>query len=162
MDGLYINRILPAEIDNPFFSGWLTLQRQYITLLQDCFGALPIYEIPWYDEELKGEGAIRRIVEDVLDGEEVFALKNVTERESFRQTEKGYQLEVFLPNGDKEKMELYQGASDIVIKTDNFKRNIPLPNVLRNYNVSGAKYENEKLSIWFERGSEEHGQGDAS
>ena len=162
VDGLYINRILPAEIDNPFFSGWLTLQRQYITLLQDCFGALPIYEIPWYDEELKGEGAIRRIVEDVLDGEEVFALKNVTERESFRQTEIGYHLEVFLPNGDKEKMELYQGASDIVIKTDNFKRNIPLPNVLRNYNVSGAKYENEKLSIWFERGSEEHGQGDAS
>ena len=162
VDGVYINRILPKEIGNPFFTQWLVLQRQYIVLLKECFSALPIYEIPWYDEELKGEAAIRRIVEDVLDGEEVFSTKNITERESFRQTETGYQLEVFLPNAEKEKIDLYQAATDIVIKTDNFKRNIPLPNVLRRYKVSRAKYEGGKLCIWFEKGSEEDEQGDAS
>lgn len=162
VDGVYINRILPKEIDNPFFTQWLVLQRQYIALLKECFNALPIYEIPWYDEELKGEAAIRRIVEDVLEGEDVFSKKNITERESFRQTETGYQLEVFLPNAEKEKIDLYQAATDIVIKTDNFKRNIPLPNVLRRYRVSRAKYEDGKLCIWFEKGSEEDEQGDAS
>ncbi len=162
VDGVYINRILPKEIDNPFFTQWLVLQRQYIALLKECFGALPIYEIPWYDEELKGEAAIRRIVEDVLEGEEVFRAKNITERERFRQTETGYELEVFLPNGEKEKIDLYQASADIVIKTDNFKRNIPLPNVLRRYRVSKAKYESGKLRIWFEKGCEEDEQGDAS
>ena len=162
VDGVYINRILPKEVDNPFFTQWLVLQRQYIALLKECFNALPLYEIPWYDEELKGEAAIRRIVEDVLEEEDVFSTKNITERENFRQTETGYQLEVFLPNAEKEKIDLYQAAADIVIKTDNFKRNIPLPNVLRRYKVSKAKYEDGNLCIWFEKGSGEDEQGDAS
>ena len=36
-------------------------------------------------------------MEDVLSGKEVFEEKIITERESFKQIEKGYQLEVFLP-----------------------------------------------------------------
>ncbi len=162
VDGVYINRILPKEIGNPFFDQWLVLQKKYITALKESFGALPIYEIPWYDEELKGEAAIRRIVADVLEGKDVFSTKSITERERFLQTETGYQLEVFLPNGEKEKIDLYQAAADIVIKAGNFKRNIPLPNVLRRYGVSRAKYEGGKLRIWFEKGSEEDEHGDAS
>ena len=57
---------------------------------------------------------------------------------------------------------MYQAAADIVIKAGNFKRNIPLPNVLRRYGVSRAKYEGGKLRIWFEKGSEEDEHGDAS
>lgn len=155
VDGIYINRILPTDINNDFFTGWLTAQKEYITCLKECFSSLPVYEIPWYDEELKGERAIRRIVEDVLDGMEVFAGKSITERECFRQTETGYQLEVFLPYAEKDSIDLYQSAADIIIKTGNFKRNIPLPNVLRSYEVTGAKFEDGKLCIWFERGGGE-------
>jgi len=50
-------------------------------------------------------------VEDVLDGNEVFDGKNITERESFKQTENGYHLEVFLPYAEKESIDLYQSAS---------------------------------------------------
>ncbi len=162
VDGIYINRILPQEIDNRFFSQWLVLQREYIGMLKECFGALPIYEIPWYDQELKGEAAVRRIVEDVLEGKDVFAGKHITEREKFVQTKKGYELEVFLPCGEKEKIDLYQAVADIVIKADNFKRNIPLPNVLRSYTVTGAKFEEGKLRICFEKGEEADEQGNAS
>ena len=37
-----------------------------------------------------------------------------------------YQLDVFLPCADKSSIDLYQAATDIVIKTGNFKRNILL------------------------------------
>lgn len=159
VDGVYINRILPTELGNVFFSRWLVLQKKYITQLKECFGALPVYEIPWYQEELKGEAAVRRIVEDVLDGEEIFAARHITERESFRQTEEGYELEVFLPCARKEEIDLYQAATDIVIKTGNFKRNIPLPNLLRSYSVAGARFQEDRLCIRFEKGSDEDGQG---
>ncbi len=155
VDGVYINRILPKDMDNDFFTQWLVIQEEYVSCLKECFAALPIYEIPWYDEELKGEKAIRRIVEDVLDGKKVFEGKNITERESFEQTENGYKLEVLLPYAEKESIDLYQSATDIVIKTGNFKRNIPLPNILRSYTVTGAKFENGKLCIRFEKGSGE-------
>ena len=153
VDGLYINRILPQDINNDFFNQWIVIQREYITYLKESFSALSIYEIPWYEEELRGVSNIRRIVEDVLSGKEVFEEKIITERESFKQIEKGYQLEVFLPCVDKSSIDLYQGTTDIVIKIGNFKRNIPLPNILRNYMVTRAKFEEEKLCIIFEKGS---------
>lgn len=153
VDGLYINRILPEEIDNKFFDRWIMIQKEYITYLKESFSALPIYEIPWYDEEVRGEQNIRRIADDVLAGSEIFERKIITERERFKQTGKGYQLDVLIPCADKSSIDLYQAASDIVIKTGNLKRNIPLPNTLRNYVVTKAKFDEGKLSILFEKGS---------
>lgn len=156
VDGLYINRILPQDINNEFFKQWIIIQKEYITYLKENFSALPIYEIPWYDEELRGEENIRRIVDDVLSANNVFEKKIITDRESFVQVKSGYQLDLFLPYADKSNIDLYQSITDIVIKTDNFKRNIPLPNILRNYVVAGAKYDKNKLSITFEQGKVEH------
>lgn len=154
VDGLYINRILPKDINNDFFNQWLSIQGEYVSYLKESFAALPIYEIPWYDEELRGEENIMRIVEDVLSGNEIFANTIITERESFKQVDTGYQLDVFLPGADKSNIDLYQTTTDIVIKTGNFKRNISLPNILRSFVVKGAKFDEGKLSIMFERGSD--------
>ncbi len=156
VDGLYINRILPQDINNRFFDKWVEIQKEYIQCLKESFSALPIYEIPWYDEELKGEANIKRIVDDVLAGKDVFEVKNITERENFIQTETGYQLDVNIPGAEKEDIDLYQSATDIVIKTGNFKRNIPLPNILRTYTVAGAKLEDGRLHIRFEKEEDEN------
>ena len=156
VDGLYINRILPQDIDNNFFARWVEIQKEYIQCLKDSFAALPIYEIPWYDEELKGEENIKRIVDDVLAKSDVFKVRHITEREVFTQTDDGYLLEVNIPGADKTDIDLYQAATDIVIKTGNFKRNIPLPNALRTYVVSGAKFEEGRLRISFEKESDDN------
>lgn len=155
VDGLYINRILPQDIDNNFFDRWVEIQKEYIQCLKDSFAALPIYEIPWYDEELKGEENIKRIVDDVLAKSDVFKVRHITEREVFTQIDDGYLLEVNIPGADKTDIDLYQATTDIVIKTGNFKRNIPLPNALRTYVVSGAKFEEGRLRISFEKEDED-------
>ncbi len=153
VDGLYVNRILPVDMGNEFFAQWIGIQREYINHLKESFAALPIYEVPWYEEELRGEENIRRIVEDVLKERDVFAPAVITEREHFIQTEEGYLLEVFIPGADKADIDLYQASTDVVIKMGNFKRNIPLPNILRNYEITGAKFTEGKLKISFEKGS---------
>ena len=150
VDGIYINRILPQNINNAFFLQWIDLQKNYTTELKETFAALPIYEIPWYDEELRGEAAIKRIIEDTLP-DNVFESRVVTERETYVQNDKGYLLKVFLPNVQKEKLELHQAASAIAIKADNFKRNITLPNVFCRYFVTSAKLEDDILSVQFEK-----------
>ena len=152
VDGLYINRILPSDIGNDFFDEWLIVQRRYIAEIEDTFAALPIYRIPWYDEELKGVENISRIVRDVLKDEAVFDTRVINDRERFEQTQEGYLLRVNIPGADKNNIDLYQAAADIVIKTGNFKRNIPLPNILRDHMVSGAKYEDGVLNIRFAKG----------
>ncbi|MCR5687245.1 MAG: ArsA family ATPase [Lachnospiraceae bacterium] len=152
VDGLYINRILPQDIGNDFFDGWLEIQQRYIAEICETFAALPIYRIPWYDEELKGVDNILRIVNDVLADDDIFGTKIINDREHFEQTDDGYLLRVSMPGADKGDIDLYQAAADIVIKTGNFKRCIPLPNILRDHVVSGAKFEDGVLNIDFAKG----------
>ncbi|MCR4739297.1 MAG: ArsA family ATPase [Lachnospiraceae bacterium] len=152
VDGLYINRILPQDIGNDFFDEWLMLQQKYIKEIEETFAALPIYRIPWYDEELRGEDNIMRIVKDVLTADDIFDAKTINDREHFEQTQEGYLLRVSIPGADKRDIDLFQAATDIVIKAGNFKRNIPLPNILRDHVVTGAKYEGGILNISFEKG----------
>lgn len=152
VDGLYINRILPCDIENPFFDEWMKIQEKYREELRINFSDIPIYNIPWYDEELRGIKAVRRICEDALASNEVFEAKVVTQRELFEKNERGYILTVSIPYAKKEDLDLYQSDRDVVIKLGNFKRNIPLPNVLRNYGIASAKLENGILNLQFEKG----------
>lgn len=152
VDGLYINRILPKDIDNPFFEQWLQIQNKYIKEIKESFGILPIYEIPWYEEELKGQKAVERITNDALTDKDIFDIKTIYGREVFQKNDKGYLLDVALPGADKKEMDLFQSGTDVVIKLKNFKRNIPLPNVIRSYMITSAKLEDGILHIQFEKG----------
>ena len=56
-----------------------------------------------------------------------------------------------LPFADKSEVDLFQSESEIVVKIGNFKRNIPLPNVLRSFAVTSGKMEEGTLLVEFER-----------
>lgn len=157
VDGVYINRILPKDLENEFFQDWMEIQKKYINQLEECFGMLPIYRIPWYDEELKGMHAVERICKDALTDEQVFDAKLIHEREHFEQNEKGYCLTVSIPYVEKSEIDLFQSGTDVVIRLGNFKRNIPLPNALRSYDIVSAKLEEGILKIQFEQEDETSG-----
>lgn len=152
VDGVYINRILPRDMENEFFDEWLKIQKKYIKEIYELFVGMPIYNIPWYDEELRGIKAVNRICDDSLTDNRVFDTVEITKRESYEQNEKGYLLYVPIPFATKKDLDLYQSQSDVVIKINNFKRNIPLPNTLRNFLITSAKLNQGILEIQFERG----------
>lgn len=152
VDGIYINRILPKDMNNSFFDEWLNIQSKYIKELKEIFVGIPIYNIPWYDEELIGIKGVDRICNDVLTDNKVFDFVEITKREVYEKNESGYLLSVFIPLAKKSDLDLYQSEMDVVIKLNNFKRNIPLPNILRNYLITSAKLEEGILKIQFERG----------
>lgn len=156
VDGIYINRILPPEVDNAFFDEWKRIQKKYINELEETFKMLPIYRIPWYDEELKGKRAVERICKDAFSKDDIFTVRTITERETYQKNEMGYLLSVAIPNVSKEDLHLYQSSTDVVIRICNFKRNIPLPNSLQNYQITSGKLENGVLKIQFEKGGESY------
>lgn len=150
VDALYINRLIPQEADNDFFDKWKRLQSDYLEELNSVFANIPTYKIKWYEVDINGIEGLNRIVRDSLSGENLFKVLKTTSNETFEKTEKGYKLEVYIPFANKTDFELLESGTDIIIKIGNFKRNIPIPNVIRKYTISSAKLENEKLTIIFE------------
>lgn len=147
VDGLFINRILPKDIDNTFFSEWIDIQNQYIEELENIFDGVPIHKIPWFETDLNGLDGINKIVKSTLDGWDVFKTIDIQRGESYEKTQEGYLLKLFLPMIHSQDLDMHESASDIIIKIGNFKRNIPKPNALRSYHIAGAKFVDQMLLI---------------
>ncbi len=149
VDGIFINRILPQDINNHFFDEWLNIQKGYVEEINDVFNNCPIYSIRWYDTDLCGMDAIDKICKDVLNHDDLFDIKEILPGETYEMSEDGYRLSVTLPCSKKDEINLHQSGTDIIIKIGNFKRNIPIPNTLRSYQIVSAKLEEQVLKIQF-------------
>ncbi len=152
VDGVYINRVLPDAVENPFFAGWKALQRKYLAELRAVFQEVPSIQIPWYEKELCTMQSLDRICRDALEGRPVFEVQKHRGGEVYEKTEEGYRLNLFLPCACKEKLDLYQSEGNVILKAGNFKRNIALPDTMRHCSISGAKQKGDALEIYFSRG----------
>jgi arsenite-activated ATPase ArsA len=149
VDGIFINRILPADMKIKFFDEWLELQNHYISELEQVFGELPINKVKWYDIEISGKEALDRLVNDVLTEDNPLEVRKVVMNEEYKKTKEGYLLKVYLPFVKKQEVIMHEADRDLIIRIGNFKRSIPLPDVLRKYEVSGAKFEEDYLQVQF-------------
>lgn len=151
VDGIFVNRILPTQIDNPFFKEWIQIQKEYLEEIKTSFDRIPIYYIPWYDTDLLGIDSVNRICEDAFkESKDLFAIKVNLEGETYEQTEKGYVLKLYLPHVERNQIDVRLSGSDVIVKIGNYKRNIPMPNALRTMSVTVAKFEDQTLNITFE------------
>lgn len=148
--GIYINRIIPDDIDNSFFDEWKCIQKKYMEEIDSVFLNLPRFKIKWYEVDINGTSGLERIVKDSLDVRDILKVQKITFSEKFEKVKDGYKLQVYVPFGDKKELELYETGSDISIKIGNFKRNIPCPNSLRKYSISKADFNEDYLSVYFE------------
>ncbi|MDO4275407.1 MAG: ArsA family ATPase [Eubacteriales bacterium] len=154
VDGVYVNRMLPASLKNPFFAQWMDIQKHYRKELSDIFRGVPLTEIPWYEQDLCGMESIDRICDEVLEGIDLFQVSAQQAGEVYEKTDSGYRLKLFVPCLKKEKLDLYQSGTDVILRIGNFKRNIAIPNALRKYEITGARLEDSMLEIKFGKGEE--------
>lgn len=151
VDGIFVNRILPTQIDNPFFKEWIQIQKEYLEEIKTSFDRIPIYNIPWYDTDLLGIDSVNRICEDAFkESKDLFAIKVNLEGETYEQTENGYVLKLYLPHVERNQIDVRLSGSDVIVKIGNYKRNIPMPNALRTMSVTAAKFKDQTLNITFE------------
>lgn len=150
VDGVYINRVLPEDAGE-FFSQWKETQKKHISELEAAFSHLPITKVKWYQTDINGLDGVRRIAEDSLNAKDLFDVRSSIGNEIFEKTEDGYSLRLYLPFADRSSLDMFETGTDLIIKSANFKRCVPLPNILVNSSVTGAKFEDDFLIITFER-----------
>lgn len=156
VDGLYINRILPADMENPFFQDWIGIQNDYLEELEAVFAGLPVYRIPWFGSDLNGLSGVEYLEEAALNVPDLFAVRSSSTGECYAKTDGGYQLSLSIPCASKQDLDLKESGTDIILKAGTFKRNIPKPNVLRSYRIASAKLADHTLIIRFEKSEQEN------
>jgi arsenite-transporting ATPase len=155
VDAVICNRLIPAEVEDRYFESWKTAQKQYFSLIQECFSPLPLFTAPLMEQEVVGLEMLEKTAAalyDEGDPSQLFFRGPVQEVTS---EDGGYVLTIALPFVSKEQLSLMRAGDELTINVGSFKRNIILPRMLQGLSTLGAKFEGDRLRIAFGEASQE-------
>jgi arsenite/tail-anchored protein-transporting ATPase len=163
VDAVVCNRVFPQHLEDAYFSQWKRSQRENIEFVGEAFYPLPILQVPFFDQELVGDAMLRRTAEMLFGVEAVRQGAGDPTQAFYRgepqkifERDGHYILSIPLPMVEREKVDLHRSVVDeLIIRIGNWKRNISLPIGLARLEIAGAKYEDDRLNILFERQDEE-------
>jgi len=148
-DLVIANRILPEDVQDPFFQRWKSNQQVYKQEIYDNFHPLPVKEVPLFSEEMCGLAALERLKETLYGEEDPAQVYYKENTIRIIQEEKTYSLELYLPGIPKEQIQLNKTGDELNVRIGNHRRNLVLPQALAALSPSGAKMEDDYLKIRF-------------
>lgn len=164
VDLAIINKVIPEEVSDPYFSKWIELQRKYLSEAEESFYPLPIKKLMLFDSELKGIEMLKR------SGDELFSDEDPT-KVYFKGSpikivckEKELTLIVRVPFTSKEEInDIERIGDDLLIKVStevgDVVKVVPLPASALRMKLSKAKLLNDELQISFVGDYERKGDG---
>lgn len=149
-DLVIANRIIPAEVTDPFFQKWKENQEKYRQEIHADFHPLPVKEVPLYSEELCGIAALERLKETLYGDEDPSQVyyKETTMR-VVQESNNQYSLELYLPGIAKDQIQLNKTGDELNVRIGNHRRNMVLPQALAALQPTGAKMDDDYLKIKF-------------
>jgi arsenite/tail-anchored protein-transporting ATPase len=157
VDAVICNRVFPQDLADSYFDLWKVSQRENMELVRECFHPLPIFEIPFYRQEVTGMEMLHTMADTVFGANPVRAGAGDPTRhfytgktqDVFRQNGH-YVLSIPLPLVAREQVHLHRSVFDeLVVRIGNWKRNIALPTGLARLEIDGAQYVEDRLNISF-------------
>lgn len=163
VDAVICNRVFPDDLADDYFQLWKKSQSENLQFVQEAFHPLPIFEVPFFEQEVVGEEMLRYTARTVFGSEVVReGAGDPTQTyysgrpQQIFQRDGHYVLSIALPMVEKEDVKLHRSVVDeLIVRIGNWKRNVALPIGLARLDIAGAKYEGDRLNILFEMEEEE-------
>ena len=157
VDAVVCNRVFPTHLSDSYFDLWKTSQAENLQLVRECFHPLPIFEIPFFAQEVTGIEMLRHMATTVYGPQPVRdGAGDPTRRfyvgkpQDVYRRNGHYVLSIPLPLVEREEVHLHRSVFDeLVVRIGNWRRNIALPMGLAKLDVDGARYEDDRLNIFF-------------
>jgi arsenite-transporting ATPase len=149
IDSVVVNRILPDDISDPYFSRWQEIQRAHLDDIERSFADVPVMRLRLFDEEMTGLDKLRIL------GTELYADKDpavgFAGRRPFRVIEKDGEvaLQIDMPFVTKEEVDVTRDGHEVYLTVGAYRRSFVLPDSLHRRDVIGAKLEGGVLKVRF-------------
>jgi arsenite/tail-anchored protein-transporting ATPase len=149
VDAVFVNRVLPDEMDNAYMRHWKEIQKEYYGLVEESFSPLRLFKAKLFDKEMLG---LERLDEFGL---HIFGNANPAnvfcERKPIAITKANgnYLLSWHIPGVSKSEIDLWIKGEDLIVKTPKYMRNMFLPSVLSGKKITAAAFQDDYLRITF-------------
>ncbi len=148
VDGIFVNRVLPSELDG-HFAGWRVMQQEYAPEVEQLFSPLPILKAPHFSREIIGVEMLDQM------GEILYGDKDPTEffyrgpSQRVVRSKEGFELIMPLPFATEDQIHLAQKMDELMVSVGWHRHRIILPQMLSRMRATDAYFESDELHIVF-------------
>ncbi len=153
VEALVVNRVLPEDVgEGGFFKDKLKEQEANMELIHHAFDPMEIKTCAMMATELRGLEKLDTMADMIYGSEDPIRVYSAHSPMAFEGADGRYRLILHMPFVESKDVELYRiDASTLMVHVGSQKRNILLPDVLRDAELSGADFKDNKLIIRFKR-----------
>jgi arsenite-transporting ATPase len=149
VDSVVVNRVLPDDLMDPYFSRWQEIQNEHLEDIQRSFADVPVMRLRLFDEEMTGINKLRVLAAELYG--EVDPAAGFVGRRPFRVVELPGEvaLEIEMPFVGREDVDLVRDGNEVYITVGGYRRSFVLPDSLHRREVVGAKLQGGVLRVRF-------------
>jgi arsenite/tail-anchored protein-transporting ATPase len=147
VDAVIVNRLLPDEVSDPYFTHWHEAQRIHLETIESSFSPIPILKARLFDREMYGLEALGALADDVFDEVDPLAMLFRGATHEIVKNSSGYDVVLNLPLAEKKSVDLSKRGAELLVRVGSYKRNILLPDSMARLHAAGASIEEGRLTV---------------
>ncbi len=153
VDAIVVNRMIPEEVEDPYFGKWKEIQREHLQVVRESFDPVPILIARLFDREMVGLPLLEMMGAELYGPGDAARLLHRDEPMRIRKRGASYVLTLRLPFADRSSLNVFRKADELFVRVGSHKRNIMLPQTLQRLEVQDAAFVEDRLEVRFARES---------
>jgi arsenite/tail-anchored protein-transporting ATPase len=149
VDCVVANRLLPDEVQDPWFDRWRALHAEHLEAIAEGFAPVPVLRARLAADELVGLDALRGFAAGLYGEDDPATRRHEGEPLKVVEGADGPELELELPFATHDDLELGRSGDELLVRIGPYRRSVVLPDSLRRRSVAGATLRGGVLRVRF-------------
>ncbi|MGH2752061.1 MAG: ArsA family ATPase [Actinomycetota bacterium] len=150
VDALVANRLLPAEVSDPYFETWKKVQDEHLRTITEAFSPVPILRCRLRAAELIGADLLADVGAEVYRERVAADVLHEDDPMTVARRDDAYVLALKLPFASRDDLDLSTKSDELFVKVGSYRRTIMLPRVLASRSIASAKLVGDRVEVVFE------------
>lgn len=148
VDRIMVNRVLPENVQDPFFAAWRQSQAATLEEIESYFAPVKTTRVPLFQQEVLGMDRLEMLAGILYDeGENPAAVTRDERPYSFEKVNGQSRVVMKMPFALKGEIGLFKKGDELVVQIGTLRRHIGLPTSMAALSPTKARLEGNVLSI---------------
>jgi arsenite-transporting ATPase len=148
VDGVVVNRVLPLEVTDSWFTEWRSSQAKILEEIEAYFAPVAVKRVPLFTHEVLGRERLEELSRSLYeDNEDPAAVTRTEAPYTFTKRDTHYEVKLQLPFAAKGEVSLFKKGDELVVEIGTLRRHIGLPTSMAALSPGRARLENKILTV---------------
>ena len=148
IDRIIVNRVIPAAVQDAFFSQWRAAQQKTLAEIEQYFSPIPVRAVPMFPQEVLGYDRLREFALSLYpEGEDASAVTRTAAPYSFAKVDDHHEVVLEIPFTEKAEIGLLKKDDELVVEIGTIRRHVGLPTTMASLQPVKASLNGRKLTV---------------